>query len=304
MSNIYAPPLGTSAPRAAPAQAQALRRAVLFLVFLVVGLLVSVPAYMTSLAYDLRFSLRLGVPIFLFLVTLMTYTGASLKPYRRVALVYLAVSVGLLVVRYAGGLPLAWLGWSAGTQQADAVNKFGESWPLVAAILLFVALSGDKLSSLYLRRGDLQRSLIFGFAIGAFCFLPFVAMGGLQATLSLPPGTVLAWMPWLIAFSVVNGFTEELWFRGAWMSRIGEVLGPRGALHVTALIFMLMHVIVFWSQPYTLVILAIVWWLLGYACGWVTQKTNTIWGAVLGHAIADVLFMLGTYAGYGSVPSP
>lgn len=263
---------------------------------LIGGLLVAIPAYMPALLPELRQNLRLGMPAVLLLVTLLTYTVTTLKPYRQIALAYFAVSLALAVDRYVGDLPLNWLGWSADTPRGAAIGKIGESVPVILAILLFTRVGGEKLSSLYLRRGQLAPSLALGLGIGAFCLVPFVMMGGLQATLDQDAATILGWLPWLVAFSLANGFMEELWFRGSWMSRFGEVLGLRTALLLTTLIFTLVHVIVYWSQPYALLSLTVVWALLAYACGWVTQKTNTLWGAVLGHTLADILFMLGTFA--------
>lgn len=294
--NSYAPPLGTHTPGRTNTQQQALGRIGLACVLLIGGLIVAVPAYMGTLPPDLRQNLRLGVPVALLLVTVLIYSARRLEPYRQIALALLAVSLGLAAARFVGDVPLTWLGWSVDTPQGATIGKVGESLPIILAILLVTLLGGGSLSSLFLRRGQLGRSLVYGLGIGVLCLIPFVVMGGLTATLARPATTVLAWLPWLIVFSLVNGFTEELWFRGSWMSRFGEVVGPRTALYTTTAIFALSHVIVYWSQPYALAILAVVWVLLGYACGWVTYKTNTLWGAVLGHALADVLFMLGTFA--------
>lgn len=292
----YAAPLGTQFPGKTGAQHKAVEHVALLCVLVIGGLVVTIPAYMTTLPPELRQNLRLGLPPALLLVTILAYTVAFLKPYRQIALAYLAVSLALAVDRYVGDLPREWLGWSAATPQGAAIAKLGESLPIILAILLFTRLGGRELSSLYLRRGQLVQSLAWGLGIGAFCLVPFVSMGGLQATLNLDTAKVLAWLPWLFVFSLVNGFMEELWFRGSWMSRFAELLGPRTALYLAALIFTLSHVIVYWSQPYTLLTLSVVWALLACACGWVTLKTNTLWGAVLGHTIADVLFMLGTFA--------
>jgi membrane protease YdiL (CAAX protease family) len=35
---------------------------------------------------------------------------------------------------------------------------------------------------------------------------------------------------------------------------------------------------------------------LGLAYGWITQRTDTLWGAVLAHAAADAFLMLGGLA--------
>lgn len=297
-TNKHTLPLATQTPGRTGTQHDVLVRLAVLCLLLVGGLIVSLPAYMTTLAPDLRQNLRLGVPLALVIVTLLAYTVTALKPYRQIALAYLAVSVGLGVARYVGGIPLNWLGWSAETPPGAAIDKIGECLPIILAILIFNRIGGGRLSSLFLQRGQLGTSLALGLAIGAFCLVPFVIMGGLDATLAQGAPIVLSWLPWLVLFSLVNGFMEELWFRGSWMGRIGEVLGPNAALYLAALIFTLMHVIVYWSEPYSIAILTVVWFLLGFACGWVTYKTKSLWGAVLGHTLADILFMLGTFAAF------
>ena len=101
----------------------------------------------------------------------------------------------------------------------------------------------------------------------------------------------------MIIFSVTNGFFEELWFRGSWLPRYAPHLGPTGALVSTSLVFILFHVMVYWGQPAAVLIqLTAAWAVLGFSCGILTQKTGSLWGAVLTHAYADLIFIMGTFA--------
>ena len=57
-----------------------------------------------------------------------------------------------------------------------------------------------------------------------------------------------------------------------------------------------MHVIVYWGDPTTVAILTPVWLYMGYAYALIRRKTGSLWGPVLAHAIADVMFLLIAYS--------
>ena len=123
-------------------------------------------------------------------------------------------------------------------------------------------------------------------------FLTLVPGTGAGALLTVPVPTILSWLPWVVLFSVANGFMEELWFRGSWFGTFRELVGTPAALHVTSLAFSLVHVIVYWSEPAALAVLWPVFLYVGYACAFIVRKTESLWGAVLGHVLVDVMFVL------------
>lgn len=62
---------------------------------------------------------------------------------------------------------------------------------------------------------------------------------------------------------------------------------------LTALGWALMHGMVTYFAGFQLVLFVAWDVLLGLAFGWITQRTDTLWGAILAHAIADALLVLG-----------
>ena len=62
-------------------------------------------------------------------------------------------------------------------------------------------------------------------------------------------------------------------------------------MHVTSVAFCVMHVIVYWSDPTAILMLTPVWLYMGYAYAIIVRKTGSLWGPVLAHTIADVMFM-------------
>jgi len=107
----------------------------------------------------------------------------------------------------------------------------------------------------------------------------------------LPMPTLRSWFPWIVAFSIANGFMEELWCRGLWLAAFKQALGPSAAMHVTSVAFCEMHVIVYWREPTAILMLTPAWLYMGYAYAVIVRKTGSLWGAVLAHAIADVLYL-------------
>jgi membrane protease YdiL (CAAX protease family) len=99
-----------------------------------------------------------------------------------------------------------------------------------------------------------------------------------------------------VVFSIANGFMEELWFRGSWSSSFRQVLGPSMAMHVTSVVFCVTHVIVYWQEPMSMLLLAPVWLYMGYAYAVIMRRTGSLWGPVLSHAIANVLYMYAFFA--------
>jgi membrane protease YdiL (CAAX protease family) len=221
--------------------------------------------------------------------------NAGLKPYRSVLLAFFAVSLGLWLDWLIGGWPLQWLGLSVQTLPGMAAAKLFEVLPIVAVILIVNRLEGRDLGALSLRRGRLVLSLLLGIAVGGLCFLFFLAMGGWQALVYAGPARLLAALPMLAVFVVANAFMEELWFRGLFLNRFEGVLGPTAALIVATVAFGSLHAAGNYASGAALVQFVAFTFVLGLAWGWLVQRTRTLWGSVLSHAIGDVFVLLGFF---------
>jgi membrane protease YdiL (CAAX protease family) len=186
------------------------------------------------------------------------------------------------------------LGLSWATPKGAAVDKiFSEVIPMCAALFLAAFLARLSLEALGLRGGRVWLSLGLGL-LASVPLLVYYAVdpsGNSKAVLALPMSTLRSWFPWIAAFSLANGFMEELWFRGLWLAAFKGALGPAAAIHVTSVAFCIMHVIVYWREPTAILMLTPAWLYMGYAYALIVRKTGSLWGAVLGHTIADVLFM-------------
>jgi membrane protease YdiL (CAAX protease family) len=261
---------------------------------LVAALAVCVPVYGGWLSGGIEDLFRFGMPLLWGGLALVTTRSARLAPFRVLLLCLFGVSLGFALAHIVGSTPVDLLGLLVDTPKGGAVDKiFAEVIPMSAAIFLAAYLARLSLKSLGLCGGRVWLSL----GLGLLASVPIVALfafdpsGTNKAVLVLPATTLLAWFPWIAAFSVANGFMEELWFRGLWLVGFQQAIGRTAAMHVTSIAFCIMHVIVYWREPTAILMLTPVWLYMGYAYAVIVRKTGSLWGAVLAHAIADVTFM-------------
>ncbi|MBM3122526.1 MAG: CPBP family intramembrane metalloprotease, partial [Chloroflexi bacterium] len=257
-------------------------------------LAMTVPIYGGWLSGDTQRLYRYGFTLLWGVLALGATRSERTRPYLPLLLGLFGVSLGLALAYLAAHSPLSGLGGASDIPKGAAAEKvFTEVIPLSAAIALAAWLSRRSAESLGLRRGKVSQSL----GLGLLVTLPLLALfaidpsGGRDAVLSTPAVLLRSWLPWILVFSVANGFSEELWFRGLWLGGFKPVLGLPAAIHVTSLGFALMHVIVYLPDVATVAVLTPAWLFMGYAFAWIMRRTGSLWGPVLAHAVADVIFL-------------
>ncbi len=259
----------------------------------VFGAIIIFAGYSPGILFQTRMWMRLGLCI-LFLAGLFFFQRG--KPAWETDYAFLAVAAGLLAAGLVGAPLLGWLGISGEDARGYAVSKIGETLPIIVIILLLVRWSGRDFSGLYLRRGRLGRSLLGGLLVGLVLFGYFLSQGGWQVFVGSNLITLLPVIGWMTIFSVFNGFMEELWFRGLFLSRFETLLGKGWAFWLTTLLFGGLHALGNFTGTIGSLLLVVFTLLLGAAFGYIVQRTGSLWGAVLGHFFADFFFMLGYFA--------
>jgi membrane protease YdiL (CAAX protease family) len=259
------------------------------------AIVIGLSGYWDGIPGALRPLFKLLLPVLWLSVAWIAGATPRLKPYRSVLLAFFAVSLGIWLAWLIGSWPLRLLGLKTDSLPGLAVAKLSEAAPIVASILVVNHLEGKNLAGLCLRKGRLGLSLALGLAIGALCWLLFLAMGGWQAIAYAGPIRLLAALPLMLVFALTNSFMEELWFRGLFLSRFSPLLGARSALLVTTLAFGALHFAASYAAGAVLLQLVASTLLLGLACGLVVQHTHTLWGAVLSHAAGDMFVVIGFF---------
>lgn len=171
---------------------------------------------------------------------------------------------------------------------------------LAVPIIVLTRASRSDLRSIFLS----WKTKPWGLAIAIVCFLAiyFLVARGRTASFFPTNGAIstsrlISLTPALIVLVLLNGFREELWFRGLFLNKYGRFLSPLASNALAAVIFTMFHVQVRYSASilgflaYTLII--------GLIAGWLMQRTNSIIAPAIFHAGTDIPIFL-VYLSYAS----
>ncbi|MCJ7633686.1 CPBP family intramembrane metalloprotease, partial [Candidatus Bathyarchaeota archaeon] len=170
---------------------------------------------------------------------------------------------------------------------------------IVSIIILLTRVSGNTLSSIFLKKGKIKLGMIFGL-IGFFIF----ALTSMPAAEYLFQGQnlsldkVIAWLPWIIPIVLLNGVREELMYRGLFLKKFEAELGSKTANLLQAIIFSLSHSVAgVGPNAYTPFIWVLVLFIfsLGLAWGYIMQRTDSMFGSILFHAGTDIPVFIGIF---------
>ncbi len=194
-----------------------------------------------------------------------------------------------LILRGSTCTVLSWLNFTDTTSEGQAIAKVYGTLLVAIPILLLTKLSGADLGSIYLKRGNLK----WGLSIGGLVLLNFGTSAFLFfATRFTAPDRIVAAVVWGLVFSFANGFLEEVWFRGIFLRGFEPVLGLGGSVVLTSIVFALVHSFSSYLPPIALPFYVANTLTLGLACGYLIMKTDSLWGAVLIHAAADLFLFI------------
>lgn len=279
-------------------QANWLKHLVLFVVFLICSLAIFVLG--CNYIDILPTNRNLGYQVFLsaaFLIAAVWFKrDERLNQYWQIAFAFFTAIFAVTITSLIGNWNLTFLGWfdvKTGSSQFQAINKVYEMLMVVVPIIVLTKLSGADLGSIYLKRGNLK----WGLSIGALVWFNFAASVFLFfATRYTSGDKLVAAVVWGIVFSCTNGLMEELWLRGIFLKRFAPVLGMGGSILLTSIVFALMHGGTSYLVPIAIPFYVANTLTLGLACGYLIMKTDSIWGATLIHAAADLFLFIAMLA--------
>lgn len=269
-------------------------RGVSFAVFLISGLTLFLLQFVAFNSKSRVFQLCVfvGLPLSFSVITVLLYRNQRLNPFWRVYFSYDIVAIALFSMWLLDDLPLNWLGMDPKKPAGMALEKATDALILLFVVIVLCRLFGIRLGSFYLQRGNLTIALIFGI-VG---FAVMASFGILQAhSLGIGIEKIRTWTPWLLMFCLANGFVEELIARGLFLKRFEPFLGRFLSNLVTAIVFSMAHVGVTYSTD--LLQFLTVLFVFALLAGLLMQKTDALWGSALFHAGADILIMIGIFAG-------
>ena len=269
-----------------------LKKSGVFLLFFVVEAMVfAIITFSPYLSKNTLFCFKACLTTTLLIVALFLRRSERGKQYWPVCYaLFVAGAAVLLSGLFADDL-LRLFGMTVTTPQGIAVAKFSEGILRVVPILALMPIMGLDWRSLYLKKGRIGIWLTVG--IVAFIIFPVIAyfpLAGQEGMLN----KLLLLSPWILIFVLSNGFMEELLFRGLFLKRYEPFLGKGLSNLLTAIVFTLMHTQVTYA-PQMLQFLLIVL-ILSLVWGYLIQKADSLWGAVLFHAAGDCLIIFAVYA--------
>jgi membrane protease YdiL (CAAX protease family) len=263
----------------------------LSLVVLICGLVVFVlgTSYYDRFATNSSGIFKVSTSVVLLAAALYFRRSDQLKPYCRLVYAFFVASSVNVVTWYTAVYVrdevFQFFNISTTAFPGLAYVKVWEAMLVVGTILVLVKLSGADLASIYLKRGNLQWAL----RISVLALVNLLASSFLiAANMGRDIETIMPSLPWLVVFSLANGFMEELWLRGLFLERLAPLFGGGGAIWLTSIWFGLMHVFAVYVSGVGAMIFGILTLTLGLAFGLLMWKTKNIWGATIFHAAADV----------------
>lgn len=287
------PPTGTEQAN----QTSRTHRFALFLLFLALGILLFLvfSHFRPLLPEDADLPSRVALILVLLGSSLLVRRSDRLRKYWLVIFAFFIASFAQALDYYLSGWLPGLLGLDIGSPAGIAVDKLESTLLIVLPILVLTRLSGNRVGSLYLQKGNLRLGLIIGlsvFIVVAALSIPWAQWQYRVGDLSLQ--RVLPWIPWILLFVLANSINEELLFRGLFLQKLEPLLGAFPANLCMAIPFVMLHIGVDYSRN-TLLLLALLL-PLGLLLGYLMQKTRSILAPWLIHASMDIAVVLSLFS--------
>jgi membrane protease YdiL (CAAX protease family) len=269
----------------------------LFLIFLMCG--ISLPALSGLLVFpfslfppewDLMYRLALST---IFLISaIVSFKIERFKKYWKVFFAFFIASFAINAQALS-----AYINIPATPINSLVMSMFFSTVLVVIPIIALSLISGDRLSTIFLQKGDLRQGIIIGLV--AFCILAVVSIPIATYMFNgqnLSIDRVIPWIPGILIIVLLNGIREELLYRGLFLKKYGTIFGFNVSNILQALIFSLSHTVAGRGAiAYTSFTIAfvIITFLLGLALGYVMRRTDSLLGPVLFHAGTDIPIFMG-----------
>jgi membrane protease YdiL (CAAX protease family) len=212
---------------------------------------------------------------------------------------FVASAVNLVSVLFGGycNTFVQFFGMATDANKTEALGKLFDTLLVVITILVLIIVSGANLGSLFLKIGNQYRK--WGFGIGSLVLVNYFTsvLIFFGSGYELPKlGSAIMWG---VVFSFSNSLLEELWIRGLFLKKLVPLIGVVGSVLLTSITFAAMHFLgVAYLPAFAVPIFVINTFTMGLACSILMLKTDSIWGAYLIHAAADLFLFIATLAAH------
>lgn len=272
------------------------RRPLLFVLFLICG--ISLPSLSGLLIFPLVIGAELTLAyatvlsILFLLITFLVRKRQSLANYWQIFFAFFVASLAILFDLL--------INISSKTKSGFLLDMLVSTSIIASTIIILTRVSGNSFGSIFLKKGNLK--LGFAFGIAGFLFFALTAIPAAQYLFggrNLSLDKVIAWLPWILPIVFLNGFREELLYRGLFLKKFEVKLGSKTSNLLQAIIFSLSHSVAgVGLSTYTPYIYALVifTFALGLVWGYIMQRTNSIIGSTIFHAGSDIPIFIGIFS--------
>ncbi len=234
---------------------------------------------------------------FLAVAILLKRTNVLTKYWGVAYAFFIAASVNLVSIiftRYQTDV-LRIFGAPPETNAGLALGKLYDTVLVVIPILVLTLMVRSDIGSLYLKVGNLNRK--WGLGIGALVLVNYFTSVLIFHAMDYKASQLLGAILWGVVFSFSNSILEELWIRGLILRKFLTLIGSAGAVLLTSITFASLHFLGVAYLPASVIPIFVAnTFTLGLACGILMLKTDSIWGAYLIHAAADLFLFIATLA--------
>lgn len=238
---------------------------------------------------------RIGLVAILLAMVWLFRRSNRFRKYEQVILGLLIMAIAVSLDRIFGIYLITRVGVGDVTPTGWAIQKLNESLIVIGTVVALTLLTGSSLGSIYLQKGNLKLGLTIGLvtfslAAGGSILMADFLFKGQDLTLD----RILPWLPWLLIFVLTNAAQEELLFRGLFLRRLEPFFGKFISNFLIMLVFTALHQGANYTSSDLIFLAALI--PLALAWGYITQKTDSIWGSILFHAGMDIPIMLGIFS--------
>lgn len=237
---------------------------------------------------------KIGVCLVLLVVAILARQSQRFHAYWQIPFALFVLTFTYTLDLMANIYFIEYLKVLDGSPSAIALQKLNESLLVASVVIGCTLASGNDLASIYIQKGNWKLGLKIGLlAFFAAALLSF-PMAGFFNTQNLTISRAIPWLPWVLIFVFANATLEELLFRGLFLRKLERFFGKLLSNVIVALVFTLIHGAATYPRD-QLLFLAVVF-PLALAWGYITQKTEGLWGAILFHAGMDIPIILSIFS--------
>jgi membrane protease YdiL (CAAX protease family) len=275
-----------------------LERSILALVFFVSGAAIvyyfNPWQYETILPKTTDYLLKIGVCVLLLVLSLVTRNNQRLHAYWQLLFALFVLTLVYTLDFIVNVYILDYLKIPVNTPTTIALQKLNEALIVISAVIGCTLASGNDLGSIYIQKGNWKLGLKIGLVAFFLAALLSIPMATFFKTQNLTISRALPWIPWVLIFVLANAALEETLFRGLFLRKLERFFGKLPSNILIAVVFTLIHGAATYPRnqyAFLLVVfpLALVW-------GYITQKTEGLWGSILFHAGMDISIILGIFS--------